>query len=302
MTDNTMLVVGSVAFDTIRNPFGIYERVLGGAATYACLAASYHAPTQLVAVVGRDFDDASVNLLRRHRVDLQGLEVAEGRTFFWDGEYSDDLNRRQTLAVELNVFEHFRPKLPESYRDSRHVLLANIDPSLQLEVLEQVRDPQLVVTDTMNIWIENKRDVLLQVLARTDILILNEEEGRQLTGAYPIMQVARQLRALGPRIVVVKQGEYGALLYTDDTMFMVPAYPLEQIKDPTGAGDSFAGAFLAHLVTQDAQDIATLKHAVLYGSALASFCVEEVSVQRLTELDAHAIETRINRLVQLATI
>jgi sugar/nucleoside kinase (ribokinase family) len=295
-----MLVVGSVAFDTLHNHLGTHPKVLGGSATYASIAGSYFTPVQLVGVVGRDFPDDAVQLLKGRGVDLSGLEVAEGDTFHWEGRYSPDLTSRETLKTELNVFADFHPKLPEAWRTTPYVMLGNIDPNLQLEVLDQVRGPELVIADTMNLWIDIKLDDLKKMLARIDVLIINEEESRQLTGAYNIVTVARELQALGPDRVVIKRGEYGALLFEPDDVFSAPAYPVEQVQDPTGAGDSFAGGFLGFIARQGAADPGTLRRAVVYGSAAASYCVEGIGPHKLASATLGEIEARYQAFARLA--
>ncbi len=287
-----VLVVGSVAFDTIHNPFGSFPRVLGGSATYASLAASHFAPVRLVGVVGRDFPEETLAMLAGRGVDLAGLEVAEGETFHWEGRYSDDLSSRESLRTDLNVFADFRPRIPEGWRDSRFVMLGNIDPELQLEVLEQVRDPELVVADTMNFWIEGKLPELRKVLERIDLLVINEEEARQLSGEWHVTKVARALLAMGPRRVVVKRGEYGALLFEETDVFSAPAYPVEEVRDPTGAGDSFAGGLLGYVARHDHVSLELLRRAVVHGSAVASFCVEDVGPKRLLEVTPNRLEER----------
>jgi sugar/nucleoside kinase (ribokinase family) len=295
-----MLVVGSVAFDTLHNHLGTHPKVLGGSATYASIAGSYFTPVQLVGVVGRDFPDDAVQLLKSRGVDLSGLEVAEGDTFHWEGRYSPDLTSRETLKTELNVFADFHPKLPEAWRATPYVMLGNIDPNLQLEVLDQVRGPELVIADTMNLWIDIKLDDLKKMLARIDVLIINEEESRQLTGAYNIVTVARELQAMGPDRVVIKRGEYGALLFEPDDIFSAPAYPVEQVQDPTGAGDTFAGGFLGFIARQGAADPGTLRRAVVYGSAAASYCVEGIGPHKLAGATLGELEARYQAFARLA--
>ncbi len=287
-----VLVVGSVAFDTIHNPLGTHRRVLGGSATYASVAASHFTPVRLVGVVGRDFPEEAMDMLRRRGVDLTGLEVAEGKTFHWEGRYSDDLSSRESLKTELNVFAEFQPRIPEGWRDSRFVMLGNIDPDLQLEVLDQVRAPELVVADTMNFWIEAKLPSLRKVLERIDLLVINEEEAQQLSGERHVVKVAKALLAMGPERVVVKRGEYGALLFERTDVFSAPAYPVEEVRDPTGAGDSFAGGLLGFVARHGRVSLDLLRRAVVYGSAIASFCVEGIGLARLLEVDVEQVEAR----------
>ncbi|MFW6054164.1 MAG: PfkB family carbohydrate kinase, partial [Persicimonas sp.] len=243
----SLLVVGSVAFDTVETPFGKVEEALGGSALYFSTSASYFTDVNLVAVVGEDFPDETVDFLASRGVDLDGLKHTDGETFRWKGKYGYDLNEAITLDTQLNVFGDFHPELPESYKNASHVFLANIDPELQLEVLEQVEDPEFVALDTMNFWIEGKRDALLDVLARVDMAVFNETEARQLAGEANIVKAAQSILAMGPSFIAVKRGEYGALLFTERDTFFAPAYPLESVFDPTGAGDTFAGGLLGYI-------------------------------------------------------
>lgn len=291
-----LLVVGSVAFDTIHNHLGSHARILGGSAVYASLAACQLAPVRLVGVVGKDFPRDAVDMLRRRGIDTTGLEVANGETFHWEGSYSADLTSRTTIQTELNVFADFEPKIPASFRDSPYVMLGNIAPRLQLHVLDQVTSPRLVIADTMNLWIDTALDELEQLLSRVDILVINEEEGRQLTGYHHPLAVAEALRALGPETVIVKRGEYGALLFLDEDIFCAPAYPLKAVADPTGAGDSFAGGFLGYLAANGHTD---LRQAVICGSATASFCVQDVGIGALIELSRQDVDDRIREFREL---
>jgi sugar/nucleoside kinase (ribokinase family) len=297
---SSMLVVGSVAQDTIHNHLGTHDHVLGGSAVFASLAGSFFAPVKLVGVVGRDFPDSGVQLLRDRKIDVRGLEVVDGKTFFWEGRYSPDLTSRESLATELGVFAHFHPKIPREQRTTPYVMLGNIDPDLQVEVLDQVESPKLVVADTMNFWITGKPAELARMLERIDCLVINEEEARQLAGAHNIPRAARALLAMGPRIVVIKRGEYGALLFENGTVFSAPAYPVEDVKDPTGAGDTFAGGMLGYLAREDRVDGASLRRAIVYGSVLASFCVEGISVDRLVRVGAQEIADRYQAFARLA--
>ncbi|MGB5284328.1 MAG: PfkB family carbohydrate kinase, partial [Polyangiales bacterium] len=252
---SSLLVVGSVAFDTIHNHLGSHDRVIGGSATYASLAASQLAPVRLVGVVGKDFPREAVDMLRGHGIDTTGLEVANGETFHWEGRYSHDLTSRETIRTDLNVFADFNPKIPAAFRDSEFVMLGNIAPQLQLHVLDQIDNPRLVIADTMNLWIDTALDPLKEVLKRVDILVINEEEARQLTGFHHPLAVAEALRTFGPETVIVKRGEYGALLFLEEDIFCAPAYPLKAVSDPTGAGDSFAGGFLGYLAEKGHTDL-----------------------------------------------
>jgi sugar/nucleoside kinase (ribokinase family) len=293
---SSLLVVGSVAFDTIHNHLGSHDRVIGGSATYASLAASQLADVRLVGVVGQDFPREAVNMLRSRGIDTTGLEVAIGETFHWEGRYSDDLTSRETIQTDLNVFADFNPKIPASFQDSEFVMLGNIAPQLQLHVLDQVQRPKLVIADTMNLWIDTALDPLKELLTRIDILVINEEEARQLTGYHHPLAVAEALRVMGPETVIVKRGEYGALLFLEEDIFCAPAYPLKSVADPTGAGDSFAGGFLGYLAKNGHTD---LRQAVICGSATASFCVQDVGVGALQELTPEHLDRRIKDFREL---
>lgn len=287
-----LVVVGSVALDTVEVPSGRRERVLGGSASYFSTAASYFTRPQLVAVVGEDFPTEHVELLRRRGVDLEGLERRAGRTFFWEGRYSTNLNLRTTLETQLNVFADFEPRLPETFRDAEFVFLGNIQPRLQLDVLGQVRRPRLVAMDTMNLWIDTARVDLVKVLERTDVLVINDEEARQLAEEHNLPRAARAIRALGPRAVIVKRGDSGALLFHESGVFAAPAFPLDEVVDPTGAGDSFAGGFMGYLARVGDLGPAAVRVAMIYGSVMASFCVEAFSLDRLRALGPKEINER----------
>ena len=298
----SILVVGSVAYDTVETPFGTAERVLGGSASFFSIAASFFVPVRLVAVVGSDFEQKHVDALAAHRVDLEGLERVEGKTFFWAGRYSYDLNARETLRTDLNVFESFKPRIPQGYRSSSHVFLGNIHPSLQGEVLDQVERPRLVACDTMNYWIEGTPRELRETLKRVDVLLINDAEARQLSGEWNIVKAARAVRKMGPRVLVMKKGEHGVLMFGEQGAFSAPAYPLEEVFDPTGAGDTFAGGFLGYLASVQgtgALDEAALRRAVVMGSTLASFCVEAFSLDRLLKLTRAEIDQRFVLFRQL---
>ncbi len=296
----SILVVGSVALDTVTTPFGRVEEVLGGSATYFAAAASFFAEVRLVAVVGEDFPEAHLDFLRSRRVDLRGLQRVPGRTFRWVGEYGFDLNQARTLDTELNVFADFAPKIPEEYRDSEVVFLGNIDPDLQREVLRQVRRPTLTAADTMNYWIASKADSLRRTLGRVDTLLINDAETRQLAGEWNLVQAARKILTWGPRSLVIKRGEYGALLLHDGHWFAAPALPLEQVRDPTGAGDCFAGGFLGYLANRMSFEDAALRRAMVMGSVMASFNVEAFSLDRLRTLTYPEIEARYRAFRGLA--
>ena len=287
-----ILVVGSVAFDTVKTPFGQADEIVGGAATYFSIAASQFTDVNLVGVVGEDFGEREMSVFAGRRIDLAGLQQARGRTFRWGGEYSYDLNDRETLFTELNVFESFRPRLPEAFSQPEIVFLANIHPALQLEVLEQVDGQRLVAADTMNYWIEGTPDELRRVLERIDILLVNDAEARQLSGEFNLVRAAAKIRAMGPRTLVVKRGEYGVLLFDSEELFVAPAYPLESVFDPTGAGDTFAGGFLGYLAQRGSFDEEGLRQAIIFGSTLGSFCVEDFGTRRLEKLSRDEIVDR----------
>ncbi len=289
----SLLVVGSVAYDAIETPHGSAPRILGGAASYFALAASNFTPVRLVGVVGDDFGKQDEETLRRHRIDLEGLERANGKTFFWAGRYNQNMNERTTLVTELNVFANFNPKLPESYRDSPYIFLANIDPTLQRSVLQQVRrKPKLVALDTMNYWIERTPAELRETLKHTQILMINDDETRQLTGEHNLLRAAKHIFKMGPKTLVIKRGEHGALMVHNRFLFSVPAFPLEEVFDPTGAGDSFAGGFMGYLASVGRVNDETLKLAMVYGSVVGSFTVERFGVDRLKTLSQREIKSR----------
>jgi sugar/nucleoside kinase (ribokinase family) len=288
----SILVVGSVAYDTVETPFGRAERVLGGSASFFSVAAAFFSPVNLVGVVGQDFGAAQLAAFRGRPIDLAGLERMQGKTFHWQGKYSWDLNSRETVCTDLNVFEFFEPKIPEPYRRSDHVFLGNIDPALQRRVLDQVERPRVVACDTMNFWIHGKPAELHETLKRVQILLINDAEARELSGEWNLVKAARAIRAMGPRILVVKKGEHGVLMFDDAGFFAAPAYPLEQVFDPTGAGDTFAGGFLGYLAGAGGHGDDVLRRAVVMGSALASFCVEAFGLDRLLTLTRPEIDER----------
>ena len=298
----SLLVVGSLGIDTIETPFGRVENVLGGSATYISTAASYFVtPIRLVGVVGGDFTEQYIDFLESREIDLEGMQVvADGKTFRWGGRYHYDLNLRDTLFTELNVFEHFDPVIPPAYRRTSYVCLGNIDPALQRRVLEQIEKPKLVIGDTMNFWITGKNGELKQTLKLLDVLIVNETEARQLTEEPNLVKAAKGIMRLGPKIVIIKKGEHGALMLTENTVFSAPAYPLENIYDPTGAGDSFAGGFIGYLAKTDDFSDDALKRAVIYGSTMASFCVERFSLDRLKDLSYLEIQDRFREFKELS--
>jgi pfkB family carbohydrate kinase len=301
----SILVVGSVAFDSVETPFGKAEKVLGGSASFFSVAASFFVPVNLVGVVGSDFGEKERAAFAGRDIDLGGLEEAEGLTFHWGGKYSFDLNSRDTLFTDLNVFQSFKPKIPAAYRRSKQVFLGNIDPELQRDVLDQVDTPDLVACDTMNFWISGRLEELKKTLARVDVLLINDAEARQLSGEWNLVKAARAIRGMGPKTLVLKKGEHGVIMFTDQGAFAAPAYPLEEVFDPTGAGDTFAGGFLGYLAGAPARDEATLRRAVVMGSTLASFCVEAFSLDRLLRLTRAEIDERFRlfkRLTHFETV
>ena len=297
--DSPLLVVGSVALDSVETSRGRRDEILGGAACYSCYAASFFAPTRLVGVVGSDFPTAHEDLLRSHGIDLAGLERVPGRTFRWAGRYAADFNTRTTLDTQLNVFETFKPKLPAVWGASPFVFLANIDPVLQLEVLMQVRKPRFSACDTMNFWIGGKRAELLRVLERVDLILLNDEEARQLSGQASLPAAAKAISGMGPKAVVIKRGDAGALLFQGDDVFAAPAFPLDNVVDPTGAGDSFAGGFMGYLARTGDTSPAGVRSALVAGTVLASFCVEDFSLDRFRTLDGAQVRARSGAFADL---
>ena len=298
-----LLVVGSVALDTVQTPFGKVQEVLGGSATFFSYAASFFTQVRLVATVGDDFPVEHTALLRERGVDVSGLETTPGRTFRWTGEYGYDLNEARTLDTQLNVFADFRPVLADGLRKTPHLFLANIDPDLQLDVVRQMAArPRLVALDTMNFWIQGKRAALGRALEEVDVVTINDSEARQLAGEPNLVKAARVISAMGPKTVVVKRGEYGALMVSDGTFFVVPAYPLESVFDPTGAGDTFAGGFMGYLASQERLDRTAMRRAMVYGSVMASFTVEDFSLWRLTRLQPSEIAERYDAFHDLIRV
>jgi len=295
----SILVVGSVALDTVETPFGRAERVLGGSANYFTAAASLFTAVRVVGVVGDDYPVERLDFLRDRDVDLSGLESRAGESFFWAGRYDYDLNSRETTATELGVFADFDPVIPERFRDARFVFLGNIDPVLQLDVLEQVDRPELVACDTMNYWIEGSRDALLKLLERVDVVLVNDAELRQLADQPNLLRGARWLQERGPRWVVVKKGEHGAILFAPDWIFFAPGYPLEEVYDPTGAGDAFAGGFLGYLAGSRSTGREELRRAMIYGSATGSYAVEQFSVDRFRSLTANDVAHRVEEFREM---
>jgi sugar/nucleoside kinase (ribokinase family) len=300
----SLVAVGTVALDSIETPFGDQDDVLGGSATYLTLAARYFCdPVRLVGVVGNDFPDDYMHTLRESGVDLDGPHVEEsGETFSWRGRYHYDMNERDTLATDLNVLEGFDPDLPADYRESRVVCLGNLDPSIQQGVLDQVREPDLVVCDTMNFWIEQTPDALRETLSQVDALVINDSEARELSGEPNLIRAASKIRDMGPPVLVIKKGEHGALLFTDECVFVAPAFPLEDVHDPTGAGDAFAGGFAGYLARAERYDDEHFKRAMIYGSAMASFVVERFGPERLLDLADSAIDERVRSFRELSAV
>lgn len=297
---NAILVVGSVGYDTITTPKGTRQNILGGSANYFSLAASHFAPIRVVGVVGEDYQTEHKQMLLDRRVNLDGLQQVAGKTFSWEGKYQDDMNEATTLATHLNVFENFHPKIPTTYQDSQVVFLANIDPVLQLQVLEQVKNPRLIAADTMNYWIQSKKSTLLKVLERIDILLVNEGELRQLTGDWNTIKAAKQLLTMGPKAVIVKRGEYGFIMFCEDQFYILPAYPVENVIDPTGAGDTFAGGFLGHLTQLDRKwTREDLKQACVNGCLLASFTVQDFGVEGIRAMQLKDLETRLQSYLKV---
>jgi sugar/nucleoside kinase (ribokinase family) len=295
----SILVVGSVALDSVETPFGKADDVLGGSGTFFSASASHLTKVQLVGVVGSDYPIDRLRRLEERGVDLSGLETAEGESFRWRGRYRHDLNSAETLETRLGVFSHFRPKIPAQFRSAPFVFLANIDPRLQLLVLDQVEKPRLVACDTMNFWIESRRPDLIELLGRVDLITLNDGEARQLTEKTNLVQAARWIMDKGPRYVIIKKGEHGALMFTRESIFFAPAFPLESVFDPTGAGDSFAGGFIGYLAATGDLSEQNMRRAVVYGSAMGSFAVESFSIDRLLELTRGDIDRRVEEFRQL---
>jgi sugar/nucleoside kinase (ribokinase family) len=296
----SLLVVGSVAFDSVETPFGKSERMLGGSATHFGISASFFTQVKLVGIVGGDFGAEEREVFRRHEIDTSDLEtISDGKTFFWRGYYDYDLNTAHTLETQLNVFSDFNPKLSDRSIDSRLVFLGNIQPDLQRRVREQVKGAELVALDTMNLWIDTAMDSLVEAIRGVDLLVVNDAEARQIAKEPNLIKAARKIMKLGPRAVIVKRGEYGAALFTDETYFAIPAYPLESVFDPTGAGDTFAGGFMGYLASQDRIDDAAMRRAMIFGSVMASFNVEEFGTSRVERLTHQEINERFRTFKQI---
>jgi sugar/nucleoside kinase (ribokinase family) len=298
----SLLVVGSVAFDAIETPFGKTDKIIGGAAPFIALTASYfYKKVNLVAVVGGDFPKADIRMLEQHKIDVEGLQIKESeKTFFWSGKYHDNMNSRDTLITELNVLGTFDPIIPDSYQDCEYLMLGNLAPSVQSTVLRRLKKrPKLVVMDTMNFWMNIALDDLMETLKNIDVLSINDEEARQLSGEYSLVKAARKIMTFGPKFLIIKKGEHGALLFGEDRMFFAPALPLESVFDPTGAGDTFAGGFTGYLAKTDDISFENMKKAIIHGSAMASFCVEKFGTESLIKLSDAQIEERIAKFAEL---
>lgn len=298
----SLLTVGTVAFDDVQTPFGRAEKIVGGAATYIALSASYYTDDlKIVSVVGDDFPQDVLSMMENRGINLEGLQIKEGeKSFFWAGKYHNNMNERDTLDTQLNVLADFDPVLPKSYQNADYLMLGNLTPSIQKQVIEQMtKRPKLVGMDTMNFWMDTAMESLVDVLKLVDVLLINDEEARQLSGEYSLVKAAALIHQMGPKTIVVKKGEHGALLFQKDQVFFAPALPLAEVFDPTGAGDTFAGGFMGYMASTDDLSFENMKRAVIYGSAMASFCVEKFGIERLTELTEDEITERIVRFVQL---
>jgi sugar/nucleoside kinase (ribokinase family) len=301
----SLLTVGTVAFDTIETSRGIAERVVGGACTYISLSASYFTQNiNLVAVVGDDFPKSELDYMKSRGVNLDGLQIKKGeKSFFWHGRYHNDMNGRDTIDTQLNVLANFEPILPESYKNSEYLMLGNLTPDVQMNVLKQMnKRPKLVVLDTMNFWMNIAMKPLLKVIKKVDVLTINDEEARQLSGEHSLRKAARAILTMGPKFLIIKKGEHGAMLFHKDEVFYVPALPLEEVFDPTGAGDTFAGGFIGYLAQQDSKSLISMKRAIVYGSAMASFCVEQFSISNLKNLKPEDIKARAQEFVKMVQI
>jgi sugar/nucleoside kinase (ribokinase family) len=298
----SLVVVGSMAFDAIETPFGKSDKIIGGAGTYIAWCASNYTPVKQISVVGGDFPTSELDDLAARNVNLEGVQIKKDeKTFFWSGRYHMDMNSRDTLDTQLNVLENFQPVVPESYQDCEFLMLGNLVPAVQRSVIEQLRTrPKLIVMDTMNFWMDIAMDDLQKVLGMVDLLMVNDSEARQLSGEYSLVKAARKIQSMGPKYVIIKKGEHGALLFHGDKIFSAPALPLEDVFDPTGAGDSFAGGFIGYLAKVDSTSFESMKTAIIMGSAIASFCVEKFGPERLKEISAADIEARVNEFISLS--
>ena len=301
----SLLVIGSVAFDAIETPFGKTDKIIGGAATYITLSSSYLEDTiNLVAVVGGDFLKEDIRLLESHGIDTEGLQIKEEeKSFFWSGKYHNDMNSRDTLITELNVLEHFDPIIPSFYQNSDYLMLGNLSPDVQRKVIERMENkPKLIAMDTMNFWMDIARESLVKTIEMVDVLIINDEEARQLSGEYALVKAAKKIMEMGPRFLIIKKGEHGALLFDSESIYFCPALPLEEVFDPTGAGDTFAGGFIGYLASTDDISFGNMKRAVIYGSAMASFCVEKFGTERLVNLSKSEINSRVQQFIDLSQV
>jgi len=300
----SLLTVGTVAFDAIETPFGKTDKIVGGAATYIAWSASYFTkPVNIVSVIGDDFDMSELDALQERGVNYEGIEIRKGeKSFFWSGKYHMDMNSRDTLITDLNVLASFNPIVPESYKDCKYLMLGNIDPSLQIKVIEQLPvRPALIVMDTMNFWMDIALDTLKKAIAMVDVLTINDEEARQLSGENSLVKAAQKIQEMGPKFLVIKKGEHGALLFHHKEVFFAPALPLEEVFDPTGAGDTFAGGFIGHIAKTNDLSFENMKRAIIYGSAMASFCVEKFGTERLKTLSQAQIDERVSMFVALSS-
>ncbi|QNF33033.1 sugar kinase [Adhaeribacter swui] len=300
----SLLVIGSVAFDALETPFGKTDKILGGAGMFIALAASnFVKPVNLVSVVGGDFLKSDIAMMQEHGVNTEGLQVKENeKSFFWKGRYFNDMNSRETLVTELNVLGNFDPVIPESYQDCSYLMLGNLAPQVQKQVIERLKNrPKLIVMDTMNFWMNIALEDLMQTIALVDVLSINDEEARQLAGDYSLRKAAKKIMAMGPKYLIIKKGEHGALLFHEEQVFFAPALPLEEVFDPTGAGDTFAGGFIGYLAKTDDYSFANMKRAVIHGSALASFCVEKFGPERIINLTETEVQERVQQFVKLAS-
>ena len=297
-----LVTVGSVAFDAIESPFGKTDKIVGGAGTFITLASSFFVKEQgIISVVGDDFPASTLENMKAKGIDIQGIQIKAGeKTFFWSGRYHNDMNSRDTLVTELNVLEHFNPIVPQAFQGADYLMLGNLSPQVQRMVIERMeKRPKLIAMDTMNFWMDIALDELKKTMALVDILIINDEEARQLSGVYSLVKAAKVIRAMGPQIVIIKKGEHGALLFHEENMFFAPALPLEDVFDPTGAGDTFAGGFMGYIAATDDFSFENMKRAIIAGSALASFCVEKFGTQRLLELTKKELNARVKQFVTL---
>lgn len=297
-----LLIVGTVAFDAIETPFGKTDKILGGAATYIGLSASqFGVKSAIISVVGGDFPEEHLEMLRNKGIDTTGIEIIkEGKTFFWSGKYHNDLNTRDTLITDLNVLADFNPVVPSNYKDCDFLMLGNLHPAVQMAVINQIhKRPKLVVLDTMNFWMDNSMDELMAVIKKIDVITINDEEARQLSGEYSLVRAAQKIHKMGPKYVVIKKGEHGALLFNDNNVFFAPALPLEEVFDPTGAGDTFAGGFIGYLASTQDISFENMKRAIIYGSNLASFCVEKFGTERMENLSQKEVQTRLHQFKEL---